>query len=88
MSLLENKTILITGATRGIGKGIARVLSKNGANIAFTYNNIIYTSNNVYHFHINNTFHFTIINNTQDQHSQHYYYINICFYNSNVHTHN
>lgn len=38
MGLLENKTILITGATRGIGKGIARTLSKNGANIAFTYN--------------------------------------------------
>ena len=39
MGLLKNKTILITGATRGIGKGIARTLSKNGANIAFTYNN-------------------------------------------------
>ena len=39
MSLLTNKTILITGASRGIGKGIATTLSENGANIAFTYNN-------------------------------------------------
>ena len=38
MSLLTNKTILITGASRGIGKGIAKTLSENGANIAFTYN--------------------------------------------------
>jgi 3-oxoacyl-[acyl-carrier protein] reductase len=34
---LKNKTILITGASRGIGKGIALYLAKLGANIAFTY---------------------------------------------------
>lgn len=38
MKLLENKTALITGATRGIGKGIAIAFAKNGANVAFTYN--------------------------------------------------
>ena len=38
MKLLDNKTALITGASRGIGKSIAKVLSHNGANIAFTYN--------------------------------------------------
>ncbi|HBS11191.1 MAG TPA: 3-oxoacyl-[acyl-carrier-protein] reductase [Flavobacteriaceae bacterium] len=38
MKLLENKTTLITGASRGIGKGIAEVFAKNGSNIAFTYN--------------------------------------------------
>lgn len=37
MQLLENKIALITGATRGIGKGIALAFAKNGANIAFTY---------------------------------------------------
>ena len=37
MRLLENKTIVITGASRGIGWGIALVLAKHGANIAFTY---------------------------------------------------
>ena len=37
MRLLENKTIVITGASRGIGRGIALVLAKHGANIAFTY---------------------------------------------------
>lgn len=37
MKLLENKVSLITGATRGIGKGIAEVFAKNGSNIAFTY---------------------------------------------------
>ena len=35
--LLQNKVVLITGATRGIGQGIATVFAKNGANIAFTY---------------------------------------------------
>ena len=38
MKLLENKTALITGATRGIGKGIAEVFAGHGANVAFTYN--------------------------------------------------
>jgi 3-oxoacyl-[acyl-carrier protein] reductase len=37
MQLLNEKTALITGATRGIGRGIALTFAKNGANIAFTY---------------------------------------------------
>ena len=37
MKLLEGKTAIITGATRGIGKGIATVFAQQGANIAFTY---------------------------------------------------
>ncbi|MDP2068955.1 MAG: 3-oxoacyl-[acyl-carrier-protein] reductase [Lutibacter sp.] len=37
MKLLENKTALITGATRGIGKGIAQTFAKHGANVAFTF---------------------------------------------------
>lgn len=37
MQLLENKTALITGATRGIGRGIAIAFAKQGANVAFTY---------------------------------------------------
>ncbi|MEN1783989.1 MAG: 3-oxoacyl-[acyl-carrier-protein] reductase [Bacteroidota bacterium] len=37
MKLLENKTAIITGASRGIGKGIAEVFANHGANVAFTY---------------------------------------------------
>ena len=36
MKLLENKVALITGAARGIGKGIALNFAKHGANVAFT----------------------------------------------------
>jgi len=45
MKLLENKTTLITGATRGIGKGIALEFAKQGANIAFTYNSSVKAAN-------------------------------------------
>lgn len=37
MKLLEGKTAIVTGATRGIGKGIAVKFAENGANVAFTY---------------------------------------------------
>lgn len=37
MKLLEGKTALITGASRGIGRGIAMKFAEHGANIAFTY---------------------------------------------------
>ena len=37
MKLLEGKTGLITGASRGIGRGIAEIFAKHGANVAFTY---------------------------------------------------
>ena len=37
MKLLQGKTAIITGASRGIGKGIAEVFAKHGANVAFTY---------------------------------------------------
>lgn len=37
MNMLAGKNALITGATRGIGKGIAELFAKQGANVAFTY---------------------------------------------------
>ena len=39
MKLLEGKTVVITGAARGIGRGIAKVFANQGANIAFTFIN-------------------------------------------------
>jgi 3-oxoacyl-[acyl-carrier protein] reductase len=36
MKLLEGKTALVTGAARGIGKGIALKLASEGANVAIT----------------------------------------------------
>lgn len=37
MKLLEGKVTLITGASRGIGRGIAIALAKNGSSVAFTF---------------------------------------------------
>lgn len=45
MKLLENKSAIITGATRGIGRGIAMEFAKHGANIAFTYSSSVDAAN-------------------------------------------
>ena len=45
MKLLENKTVLITGASRGIGKGIASVFAEHGANVVFTYSSSLDAAN-------------------------------------------
>ena len=37
--MLKDKNIIVTGATRGIGKEIALTLAQNGANIAINYRN-------------------------------------------------
>ena len=41
MKLLQGKTAIITGASRGIGSGIARVFAENGSNVAFTYSSSV-----------------------------------------------
>jgi len=41
MKLLHQKTALITGASRGIGRGIATIFAREGANIAFTYSSSV-----------------------------------------------
>ncbi|WP_242132352.1 3-oxoacyl-[acyl-carrier-protein] reductase [Aestuariivivens marinum] len=41
MKLLEGKTAIVTGASRGIGKGIAQIFADQGANVAFTYSSSI-----------------------------------------------
>lgn len=38
-TMLQGKTALITGASRGIGRAIALLYAKQGCNIAFTYKN-------------------------------------------------
>jgi 3-oxoacyl-[acyl-carrier protein] reductase len=37
MKLLENKVVIVTGAARGIGEGVAIKLAEHGAHVAFTY---------------------------------------------------
>ena len=38
MKLLQGKTAIITGGSRGIGKGIVEIFAQHGADVAFTYN--------------------------------------------------
>ena len=45
MKLLDNKTAIITGATRGIGRGIAVEFVNQGANVAFTYSSSVDAAN-------------------------------------------
>ncbi|GAL67099.1 3-oxoacyl-[acyl-carrier-protein] reductase [Jejuia pallidilutea] len=45
MKLLEGKTAIITGASRGIGRGIAKVFAEHGANVAFTYSASVEAAN-------------------------------------------
>ncbi|MFV0541185.1 MAG: 3-oxoacyl-[acyl-carrier-protein] reductase [Aestuariibaculum sp.] len=45
MKLLEGKTAIITGASRGIGKGIAEAFAAQGANVAFTYSASVEAAN-------------------------------------------
>ncbi len=45
MKLLEGKNAIITGGSRGIGKGIAQVFAKHGANVAFTYASSVNAAN-------------------------------------------
>lgn len=41
MKLLQGKTAIITGASRGIGRGIALIYASHGANVAFTFSSSI-----------------------------------------------
>ena len=45
LELVEGKVAIITGASRGIGKGIAEVFAKQGANVAFTYSSSVESAN-------------------------------------------
>ena len=47
MKLLEGKTAIITGGSRGIGKGIATVFAQHGANVAFTYSSSVESANSL-----------------------------------------
>lgn len=38
MKLLQDQNVIITGGSRGIGRGIATTFAQHGANVAFTYN--------------------------------------------------
>ena len=45
MNLLKDKTAIITGASRGIGRGIAKVFAAQGCNVAFTFSSSVEAAN-------------------------------------------
>ena len=45
MKVLNNKSAIITGASRGIGRGIALEFAKQGCNVAFTYSKSVEQAN-------------------------------------------
>ena len=47
MSDVKNLNVIITGASRGIGKGIALAFAMNGANVAFTYSSSLGAASNL-----------------------------------------
>ena len=47
MSDVKNLNVIITGGSRGIGKGIALAFAKKGANIAFTYSSSSSSASNL-----------------------------------------
>ena len=47
MGILNEKTAIITGASRGIGRGVAQEFAKQGANVAFTYSSSVEAANNL-----------------------------------------
>ena len=47
MSDVKNLNVIITGASRGIGKGIALTFAMNGANVAFTYSSSFEAASNL-----------------------------------------
>lgn len=47
MKLLEGKTAIITGGSRGIGKGIVEIFVHHGAKVAFTYSSSAEASNQI-----------------------------------------
>ncbi len=47
MKLLQNKTALVTGGSRGIGKSIVLKLAEHGANVIFTYVSSVEQANQV-----------------------------------------
>ena len=47
MKILKDKTAIVTGGSRGIGKAIVLKFAENGANVVFTYVSSIDKANSV-----------------------------------------
>lgn len=45
MQLLKGKTAIITGASRGIGRGIAKIFAEQGCHVAFTFSSSVEAAN-------------------------------------------